>query len=213
MGADLDVLRAVERAPLRTVRFADVEALAPNVWRILDGLVERGALIRLAHGIYTAPPGGRDGASWVPGLEAAGLAVAAARHGARAVALMGLGAARHWGAIPRAISATTVAVDDDSRRPVAVAGGTAYFVGRDINRLDVVVDETELGPAWVTNPAQTLFDLLMRPNQGGQPEAAVEGAENLMARVSADNLAGIIAASGRANDAVREALRRLREEP
>lgn len=213
MGADLDVLRAVERAPLRTVRFADIEALAPNVWRILAGLVARGALIRLAHGVYTAPPGGRDGRSWVPGLEAAGLAVATARHGPRSVALMGTGAARHWGAIPRAIAATTVAVDGGGRRPVTVTGGAVRFIGRNLDRLDVIVDETELGPAWVTSPAQTLFDLLMRLNKDEQADAAAEGAENLMVQVSADDLDAVVTASGRANDAVREALRRLREEP
>lgn len=211
MAADIDVLRAVERAPLRTVRFADVEGLSPNVWRILDGLAERGALVKLAHGIYTAPPDGRDGRVWMPGLESAGLAIASARHGERSVALMGVGAARHWGAIPRALAATTVAVAGGGRRPVAVAGGTVYFVGRDLDRLDVVVDETELGPAWIATPAQTLFDLLMRPDQAGQRTAALEGARHLMARVAADDFDAVIAAGGRANAAVRAARQRLLE--
>lgn len=211
MAADLDLLRVIEGAPLRTVRFADVEGLRPNAWRTLSSLVERGAVVRLAHGIYTAPPGGRDGRAWVPGLEAASLAVASARHGARAVALMGVSAARHWGAIPRAIASATVAVFEGARRPVEVVGGTVYFIERDINRLDVIVDALELGTALVTTPAQTLYDLLMRPGRAGQRDAALEGARNLAAQVDARAFDEIVAAGVRANSAVRSMLRSLGE--
>lgn len=213
MAADLDLLRVIERAPLRTIRFADVEGLRPNVWRILNRLVDQGAVVRLAHGIYTAPPGGRDGRTWVPGLETAGLAIASARHGARAVALMGVSAARHWGAIPRAIASATVAVSGGARRPVEIVGGTVYFIERDINRLDVIVDELELGSALVTTPAQTLYDLLMRPDRAGQRDAALEGARNLAAQVDARAFDEIVTAGGRANSSVRSVLRGLSEAP
>lgn len=81
MVGALELLRTIARAPLRTMRYRDLQELGTNTWRQLDDLVDRGALLRIAQGVYTAPPDGRDGRTWRPGLESAGLAVATARHG------------------------------------------------------------------------------------------------------------------------------------
>lgn len=207
MGSDIDALRAIERAPLRTLRPQDLEPAFVHARRTIARLVETGALVRLTYGIYTAPPDGRDGWRWRPTLETAGLAVATARFGNRQVVLMGLGAARHWAAIPRAIGVTTVAVPEAGRPPVKLdRGGTVHLIPRDIDRLDAVLEQNELGRALVTTPAQTLYDLLMKPAQGGMPDEAIAAARNLRARVPAADLRKVVDAHGRANPAVRAAL-------
>ena len=212
MAEDVDLLRAVERAPLRTARLKDLDSFTALPWRVVNQLVERGALVRLTHGIYTAPPDGEDGRTWMPPLEPAGLAVAAARFGHRNVALTGIGAARHWAAIPRAIGVTTVAVKGRNYVPVTLdAGGTVHLVGRDLDRLDLVLDRTALGPGLVTTPPQTLYDLLMRPAQGGVPDEAAAATTNLAARVQFDELARVAETAGRANNAVREMIAELKE--
>lgn len=212
MAEDVELLRAVERAPLRTLRLKDLDGYTAHPWRVVNQLVERGALVRLAHGIYTAPPDGRDGRTWKPPLEPAGLAVASARFGHRNVALTGIGAARHWAAIPRAIGVTTVAVHGRNYVPVDLdAGGTVFLLGRDLERVDLVLERTVLGQGLVTTLAQTLYDVLMRPGQGGLPAEAGAAATNLAARVGAQELTRVAEAAGRANAAVREAIDHLRE--
>lgn len=212
MVEGVDLLRAIERAPLRTARLKDLDGFTEHPWRLVNQLVERGALTRLTHGIYTAPPDGRDGRTWRPPLEAAGLAVATARFGDRAVALTGIGAARHWAAIPRAIAVTTVAVADRNYVPTTLdTGGVLHFIKRELERLDLVLERTALGQGLVTTPAQTLYDLLMRPGQGGLPAEATAAAINLEARVARDELVRVVEVAGRANAAVREAARRLEE--
>ncbi|MGF3030849.1 hypothetical protein [Microbacterium alcoholitolerans] len=157
------------------------------------------------------PPDGRDGRTWKPPLEPAGLAVAAARFGHRNVALTGIGAARHWAAIPRAIAITLVAVPGRNYVEVALdAGGIVRFVKRDIERLDLVLERTALGPGLVTTPAQTLYDLLMRPGQGRLQDEAGAAAANLGSRVTAEELAAIAATAGRSNAAVRQMIDHLR---
>ncbi len=212
MADDVDLLMAVERAPLRTVRLKDLEGYTAHPWRVVKQLVDRGALVRLAHGIYAAPPDGRDGRTWKPPLEPAGLAVAATRFGHRKVALTGLGAARHWAAIPRAIGVTTVAVQGRDYVPVTLdTGGILLFVARDLERVDIIMERTALGQGLVTTPQQTLYDLLMRPTQGGMPDEAIAAAKNLAARVQFNELARVADAAGRANPAVREMIEHLRE--
>lgn len=212
MTSDISLLRAVERAPLRTARLKELDGFTTHPWRVANQLVDRGALIRLAHGIYTAPPDGLDGGTWRPPLEEAGLAVAAARFGHRNVALVGLGAARHWAAIPRAIGVTTVAVRGRNYAPMTLeTGGVVHLLARDLEGADLVLARTTLGPALVSTPAQTMFDLLMRPRQGGLPKEAAEGATNLAARVRHADLAAIVEAAGRANTAVRAALDNVME--
>ncbi|GAA3760754.1 hypothetical protein GCM10022240_11730 [Microbacterium kribbense] len=210
MVNDVDIVRTIERAPLRTVRFVELRELGTNMWRTLDRLADQGAVARLAHGVYTVPPDGRDGRTWRPTLEAAGLAVATARFGNRNAILMGLGAARHWAAIPRAIGVTTVAVPETGRPPVELdGGGWVRLIPRDLDRLDAVLETTDLGPALVTTPAQTLYDLTMKPAQGGMPDEAVAAARNLQARVRVEDLQSIVDTHGRANATLRAMLKAM----
>jgi len=214
MPTDVELLRTIERAPLRTARYADLEALGNNVWRQLDRLADEGGLIRLAKGVYTVPPDGHDGRHWKPALETAGLAVATARMGNRNAVLMGLGAARHWTAIPRAIAVTTVAVPGVIRPAVELEhGGTLFMIPRELEKLDVILERTELGDALVTTPAQTMYDLLMRPNQGKMPDEALTATQNFRGQVDAQELWAICEQYGRANKAVRQMLRDLEEIP
>lgn len=210
MPTDIDLIRAIERAPMRTARYAELRELGSNVWRTLDALVEQGAVTRLAHGVYAVPPGGLDGRTWKPTLEAAGLAVATARFGHRNGVLMGIGAARFWAAIPRAIGVTTVAVPEAGRPPVELDhGGTLCLIPRELTKLRAAVEETELGDGLVTTPAQTLYDLLMKSKQGGMPDEAVAATRNFRSQVDAGDFADIVDLWGRANDAVRRTLRDL----
>ena len=88
-------------------------------------------------------------------------------------------------------------------------GGIAHLIPRDLDRLDMVLEQTELGHALVTTPPQTLYDLLMKPNQGGEPQTARDAADNLIPRVTETEFQDIVAGTQRANGAVRDVLRRL----
>src|SRR5690242_1739646 len=71
-------------------------------------LTKTGVIRRLATGYYAMTPLNRLGDSgWRPELEAAALGIAIADYGAEAVALTGVSAARHHGAVPRAVAAAT----------------------------------------------------------------------------------------------------------
>lgn len=205
-------MRTIARSPLRTVGFQSLKHFGSNPWRTLNRLVNHGGLVRLTQGIYTAPPDGRDGRTWKPTLEAAALAIATARFGIRKAILMGLGAARFWAAIPRAIGITTVAIPVAGRAPITVNNGaTAHFIPRNVEQIDAVLELTELGEALITTPAQTLFDLVMKPNQGGAPDIAAEAARLITAQVSAVDLQKTIDQKGRANSALRQTLNDLNE--
>ncbi|MEU1972847.1 type IV toxin-antitoxin system AbiEi family antitoxin domain-containing protein [Microbacterium sp. NPDC019599] len=213
MGVDIDVLRMVERAPLRTIRPQDLEERFTHPRRTINRLVKIGALLRLARGVYTAPPDGKDSRTWRPSLEAAGIAVATARFGNRNAILMGLGAARHWMAIPRAIGVTTVAVPVAGRPPVRLDyRGEVHLIPRTLDRLDATLERTELGQALVTTPAQTMYDLIMRPAQGGMRGEAADAVRHLRSRVTSVELLGIVQEHGRANATVRSVLDQLAEE-
>ena len=213
MARDVDVLRMIERAPLRTIRPQDLDKRLTHPRRTINRLVDAGAVVRLAQGVYTAPPDGRDARTWRPTLEAAGLAVATARFGNRNAILMGLGAARHWTAIPRAIAVTTVAVPMAGRPPVQLdIGGEVHLIPRDLNRLDAVLERTELGQALVTTPAQTLYDLIMKPAQGGMPDEATAAVRNLRIRVNPVDLRNVANAHGRANASLRNMLDEMEKE-
>lgn len=206
---DLELLRTIASAPLRTMRFRDLEGLGTNTWRQLDSLVSSGALLRLAHGTYTAPPDGRDARHWRPGLESAALAIATARHGERRAILMGIGAARHWGAVPRALGTTVVAVPTAGHRPVATGTGLVHFVHRDLDFVGADLERTELGPALVTTPEQTHVDLLMRPAQGGLRDVALAAARQLTPQLDPEEYGEVIRTAPRTNDAVRRTLHEL----
>jgi hypothetical protein len=212
VATDTEIVRQVARAPMRTARLKDIRADEANLWRVVDRLVDEGALTRLVHGIYAAPPDGRDGRTWRPPLEAAALAVATARFGQRQAALMGVSAARHWAAIPRAIGVATVAVPRAGYAPTALdTGGRIRFVPRDLDQLDLVVERTALGEGFVTTPAQTLFDLLSRPQTNDAPMEAGAAVPNLAARVSAPEFEEIVVAARKTTTAARLMLKELKE--
>lgn len=208
--ADIDIARAVARAPLRTLRLKNVPDTAQNTWRATDRLVEQGALVRLAHGIYTAPPDGRDGRTWKPPLEAAALAVATARFGPREAALMGVSAARHWAAIPRAIGVATVAVPRRGYAPLTIeGGGVVKFVPRDIEALELILERTGLGEGLVTTPEQTLFDLLGRAGRDGLEREVTGAIDNLLPQIRPDEFAEIVANARSVPAGARDTLTRL----
>lgn len=212
MARDTDVLRAIERAPLRTVRLKALTEFGPNIWRVLDRLAEQGAVKRLTQGIYTVPPGGRDARRWKPPIEEAGIAIAVARFGDRQAAMTDITAARHWAAMPRAIGVATIAVPRAGYAPVTLDdGGTVRFIPRKLDELDLALERIGQGNALVTTLAQTLFDLLMRPDRAGLPEEAIQAAANLQPRVTARDLEFVTAQAKRVNDRVREALHQIRE--
>ncbi len=211
MVTDADIVRTFARAPLRTARLKVLAGYGTNTWRTVDRLVDEGALTRLVHGVYTAPPDGRDGRTWKPPLEAAALAVATARFGPRNAALMGVSAARHWAAIPRAIGEATVAVPRGGYAPAELdAGGEVRFVPRDLQRLNLILERTALGDGLVTTPAQTLFDLLVRRTPDDLVKETEGAIRNLMAQVDVTEFEQITGAH-RTNAQVRQALYKLKE--
>ena len=212
MADDVDIVRAIARAPLHTLRLRDLRNPGTNTWRAVDRLAEQGALTRLVHGVYTAPPDGRDGRTWKPPFEAAALAIATARYGARQAALMGVSAARHWGAIPRAIGVAQVAVPRGGYAPATLdRGGIVRFIPRDLGRLDLVVERTALGDGMVTTLAQTLFDLLVRPDHDGLADEIAGAVRNLVPRVQVAEFEQIAGRHTKRGAAVEKMIDELRE--
>jgi predicted transcriptional regulator of viral defense system len=167
--------------PLQTARAADLAAAYAHPKDELARLARTGAVTRLAHGVYTLTPlGSRPG--WQPELEVAAMAWATATYGDRVPALMGLGAARFHGAIPRAIGVTVVALPVQ-HRPMEIVGGRVVFVARDVEALRARTERTELGELLVTTPEQTLVDLVARPRLGEMPAEAEAAARHLATRV------------------------------
>ena len=188
--ATAGVPEGIRRAPLRTVRPQDLQAVYSRPRPQLARLVNRGVVIRLATGYYMAPP---DTAApgWTPGIETAGLAIAAAIFGADHAVLTGLSAARIHGAIPRALDVATVAVARQ-HRPVQFAfGGSLRFVKRPVDRLDARLERLdELGLGLVTTEEQTALDLVhQRPNQVLAPSDLRERVSVLLQRIDRERLA------------------------
>jgi hypothetical protein len=95
--------------------------------------------------------------------------VAQTDYGHDGAALMGVTAARHHRAVPRALAVAIVAVP--KQRPVLrTVAGEVLFVRRNVARLDVEAVETELATGWVTTVEQTILDLADRPSLGGLAE-------------------------------------------
>lgn len=173
----------------------------------LARLVRIGAAVRLATGYVALTPQGRLGdTTWRPELNAAALGIAQADYGRDATALMGVSAARHHGAIPRALAVAVVAVP--KQRPVLRGEiGAVIFSRRDCSRLDLERIDTELGSGWITTIEQTLLDLAVRPDQGGLPILEVDQAlRSLALRGDPVLLAELAAVQHRP-----AALRRIRE--
>ncbi len=160
----------------RVLRPRDAGIVYAQPWTEFKRLAERGILKKIATGYYAIVPVRRvsDG-RWMPALEAAALGIARADYGPEAIALMGISAARHHGAIPREVGTAVVAVPKQ-RPALRTSLGRVAFVKRDVSRLDVQRMETELGAGWVTTVEQTLVDLAARPSLGGLAEADVTAA-------------------------------------
>lgn len=195
----------VTQRPLRTFRPGDLADEVANPRVQVARWVERGVVKRLANGYATAIPDDR-GADWAPTIEAAAAGIATTIYGARNVALMGLTAARVHQAMPRAVANGIVAVPEQHRPVTLAAGGQVIFVKRDLNRLDLRVESTDLGRTLVTTPEQTLVDLLARPGLGGQTAEAHAAALNLLPICDVDRVVELATAQ-RAAAPVRAFLR------
>ena len=64
----------------------------------------------------------------------------------------------------------------------------------------------------ITRPAQTLYDLIMKPAQGGMPDEAAAAVQNLRVRVNHIDLGHVVQEHGRANAAVRTMLNDMEKE-
>ena len=155
-----EVQRLIARAPMRTVRAADLVHVYARPGPQLAILERRGVVHKLAYGFYCAVPPEYVGGTWRPTIEAASAAVATAMYGDRVPVLTGLTAARVHRALPRAIGVGYVAVPTQ-RRPLRLADrdGEIRFLMRTVAELDAVAVTTELGQALATTPEQTVLDL------------------------------------------------------
>lgn len=182
-------VRTVARVPpallrrSRVLRPVDARDAYTNPRTEFARLERRGALHRLAPGLFAAVPDDVVGRHWLPSLEATALAVALVGGRTGDAALMGVSAARVHAAIPRALNVAVVALGRH-RRTLRLADRDAeiYFVRRDVARLDVQAHRTDLGQGWVTTVEQTLLDLIARPDLGGVPDAAEEAITALLPR-------------------------------
>ncbi|MGY1601696.1 type IV toxin-antitoxin system AbiEi family antitoxin domain-containing protein [Geodermatophilus sp. SYSU D00815] len=198
----------ITRAPLRTFRPQDLAEVYSQPSVQLHRLVRDPRVRKAAHGLYYTVPDDQDPA-WMPTLEAVAAGVATAIFGERVPVLMHLTAARLLGALPRAIGQAVVAVPRQhaplrlTDRPAA----TVTFVARDVDGLDAALRPTDLGPALVTTPEQTVLDLTRRPELGGMPEECRAATRVLLPRCDPGRLEEI----ARAQRMVRT-LERLRAE-
>lgn len=102
---------------------------------------------------------------------------------------MGISAARVHSAIPRTINVATVAVTHHRRNlELTDRDAEIFFVRRDLDRLDLQRQHTELADGWVTTIEQTVLDLISRPDLGGAPDAAEEAVSALLIRSDLDLL-------------------------
>lgn len=155
------------QAPMKTIRPIDAARHYAHPRTQLARLTERGLLHRLADGYYVVVPQDMVGRSWMPGLETAAAGIASAIYGSDKIVVMGVSAARLYGAIPRALATAAVATPQQ-HRPIVLSdrAGVIRFVKRTTQRLDAERYDTELGPTLVTTPEQTILDLAHRPKLG-----------------------------------------------
>jgi hypothetical protein len=154
----------------------------------LQRLADAGTVLALTKGFYALVPEDRRGenTTWRPSIEGAALGIAAALHSPNEVALVGPSAARAHRCYPRAIGTGFVAVPQQ-RRPRQTIIGEIRFVERDINKLDTVRVETDLGPGWATSVEQTALDLCRdRPAWNITSEARTEMIRRLADRIDWD---------------------------
>ncbi len=126
----------------------------------LRRLADSGTVLLLAKGLYALVPEHQrtPSTTWLPTIEGAALGIAAAFYEPDAVALVGPSAVRAHRCYPRALGGAYVATPRQRRQRTTIVG-TITFVQRDINKLDTVRVETDLGPGWATSVEQTALDL------------------------------------------------------
>ena len=181
-------------APLRTVRPLMLRDVYANPEKELVRLRQRGIVVRIAPGTYTAKPDTVALAvDWRPPFEHAAMAYATAQYGDRVPVLFGIGAARLHHAIPRAIAVTVVAVPEQHRQVALAGGGLVIFTRADVTALDARLETVAIGVFLVTTPEQTLIDLMARPGLGGMPDEARDAARTLAARVDRDRVSALVA--------------------
>lgn len=153
--------------PLRTFRTGQADATYAYPSPEIARLHKHGLLHRLANGYYVVIPQEMLGRKWIPDLEAAAAGIATTIYGHDDIVVMGLSAARLHGAIPRALATAIVAVPRQ-HRPITLTDRPAVvrFVKRNTVELDAERVLTDLGPALVTTPEQTILDLAHRPTLG-----------------------------------------------
>ncbi len=186
---------ALWRSPLRTIRPQDATAVYANPRPEIARLTDKGLLHRVAHGYYVIVPPEYVGRTWLPDLEAVAAGIASSIYGADNAVLMGISAARMWGAIPRALATAVVAVPHQ-HRPITLSDRTATlpFERRDTDAQDAERAETPLGPALVTTAEQTVLDLTKRPRLGNAEADVPAAVATLYARSDHERLIELAAA-------------------
>ncbi len=180
------VVEQLARRQLRVARTSSFVLDRPDAE--LQRLSDAGTVLTLAKGFYALVPEDRRGeqSTWRPTIEGAALGVAAALHPPEKVALIGPSAARAHRCYPRALGLAYVAVPRQ-RRPRLTVLGEVRFVERDIEKLDTVRIETDLGPGWATSVEQTALDLCRdRPAWNITDEARTEMILRLADRIDWD---------------------------
>lgn len=166
----------------RVLRPRDAAGVYAHPRAELARLARNHAASALATGYYALVPMHRLGdPAWKPAIDAAGLAIAQADYGADDVALVSVSAARHYGAIPRALGVSVVAVPKQ-RPALSTVAGRVVFTRRDVSALDLQRISTELVDGWVTTPEQTLLDLAARPDLGQLALAEISEAIRALAQ-------------------------------
>jgi len=184
-----DLPGVITRAPLRTFRPQDLAEVYSQPSVQLHRLTQDPRVRKAAHGLYYTVPDDQD-PTWTPTLEAVAAGVATAIFGERVPVLMHLTAARLLGALPRAIGQAFVAVPRQ-HAPLHLAdrpAATVTFVARNVDGLDAVLQRTDLGPALVTTPEQTVLDLTKRPELGDMPGECRDAARVLLPRCDEQRL-------------------------
>ena len=143
----------------RVIRPRDAAEIYARPRQEFRRLADRGLLWPAAHGYYViVPPHAAGDHRWRPSIEPLALGIAVADYGSQATVLDALSAARHLGAIPRALGIATVTVPKQ-RGTLATPVGTIVFHKRDVDTLETQRITTDLADGYVTTPEQTVLDL------------------------------------------------------
>ena len=160
------VVEALARRQLRVASTGSFPLQRPD--SELRRLADAGIVLQLAKGLYALIPEPYRGpeTAWRPTIEGAALGAAAALYTETDVALIGPSAARAHRCYPRALGTGYVAVPTQ-RRFRDTTAGKVRFVERNIDKLDLVRIDTDLGSGFATSVEQTALDLCRgRPDWG-----------------------------------------------